>query len=75
MALRSRAKGSFFQSIAPESPGTRRDDQAGSRRPETRAFENASPRRRRALVSPRIEAACWVTAAVLLAVVLAILGA
>ena len=65
MALRSRAKGSFFRSVEPGAPSARRPD------PATQAA--VLPGRRRELARPRIETTLWFVA-VAVAVLVAVLA-
>ena len=74
MALRSRAKGFFFQAMGPEAPSARLDCGANSPGRVPAALATAFPRRRRELISPRVEVAFWVAVVGVIVAALVVLG-
>ena len=74
MALRSRAKGSFFQAMGPQAPSALRDGRANSPGRAPAALAAAFPRRRRELISPRVEVAFWVAVVGVIVAAVVVLG-
>lgn len=74
MALRSRAKGTFFETVEPEAPSVRRDGGAAFRGRAPAALTAAVPRRGRKLVSARVEVAFWVAVVGVIAAAVVVLG-